>query len=114
MKLSHSKKKKKRTEAALQSVFCKVEKFFFFRENDDDRLCQSKHFAQGRPKHLHTENETRKSSNFLYFFFFPQLLDTYKQKNSTLTFEGKGILMCIPYFCMTQFQIGNMKLLFSF
>ena len=33
--------------------------FFFFRENDDDRLCQSKHFAQGRPKHLHTENETR-------------------------------------------------------
>ena len=112
MKLSHSKKKDRGSIAVCILQSRKV--FFFFRENDDDRLCQSKHFAQGRPKHLHTENETRKSSNFLYFFFFPQLLDTYKQKNSTLTFEGKGILMCIPYFCMTQFQIGNIKLLFSF
>ena len=67
MKLSHSKKKDR---GSIAVCILQSRKVFFFRENDDDRLCQSKHFAQGRPKHLHTENETRKSSNFLYFFFF--------------------------------------------
>ena len=95
--------KKKRTEAALQSVFCKVEKFFF-----SFVKTMMIGFAKANISHREDRNiyiQKTKHENLLIscISFFFLLLDTYKQKNSTLTFEGKGILMRIPYFCMTQF-----------
>ena len=96
--------KKKRTEAALQSVFCKVEKFFFSFVKTMMIGFAKANISHREDRNIYIQKTKHEiSSNFLYFFFFSQLLDTYKQKNSTLTFEGKGILMRIPYFCMTQF-----------
>ena len=111
MKLSHSKKKDRGSIAVCILQSRKV--FFSFVKT------MMIGFAKANISHREDRNiyiQKTKHENLLIscISFFSQLLDTYKQKNSTLTFEGKGILMCIPYFRMTQFQIGNMKLLFSF